>query len=101
MMLAALLLASGFIGVTAASASAGVQATIDVQKACQIKGYLGASFWNTGPYGWYCYSFSIPPTTMYTAAVDMQNYCTRYWPGSRAIIVNWNLYGWKCDGVRV
>ncbi len=83
---------------TSASASVQILYSINVVRACQEQGHLGASFWNTTPYGWYCYNFSpSPPFWEWAGGVDMQGYCNRHYPGTRAIIYYYNLYGWRCS----
>ena len=83
---------------TARSASVQILYPINVVRACEEQGHLGASFWNTTPYGWYCYNFSpSPPFWEWAGGVDMQGYCNRNYPGTSAIIYANNLYGWRCS----
>ena len=95
-----LLSVAGFFGLSAPSASAAIQYLYPTRpvQACQEQGHLGASFWNTTPYGWYCYDFSpAPPFWAWAGGVDFQRWCSRHYPGTRAIIYYNNLYGWRCS----
>jgi|ERR1035438_812336 hypothetical protein len=98
----------GYFGLPISSASASTSASkspsvqilysINVVQACEDQGHLGALAWNTTPYGWFCYNFSpAPPGWDYAGGVDMQGYCNRHYPGTRAIIYYNNLYGWRCS----
>lgn len=101
-----LILLLGYFSMPISSASASTSASTSVQilypinvvQACEEQGHLGASFWNTSPYGWYCYNFSpSPPFWEWAGGVDMQGYCSRTYPGSQAIIYYNDLYGWRCS----
>jgi hypothetical protein len=102
----ALMLGYSSLPMSSASASASTAASswvqilypIDVVRACQEQGHLGALAWNTGPYGWFCYDPSTsPPFWNFAGGVDIQGYCNRHYPGTRAIIYYNNLYGWRCS----
>jgi hypothetical protein len=90
--------AGAAVGLTAAPASAATLYNISPTRACQLQGHFGASAWNTGPYGWYCYDLTTtPPFWAPAGGVDFQKYCSYFYPGSRAIIYTWDLYGWRCS----
>jgi hypothetical protein len=86
------------LGISAAPASAAVIYDTNPVQACQEQGHMGASFWNPGPYGWFCYD-PVPSPPFWTPAggVDFQGWCNRHVSGSRAIIYKNNLFGWKCS----
>ena len=93
-----LAVATAYLGLAMPSASASVLYPVNVVQACQEQGHLGASFWNYTPYGWYCYDFSpAPPFWAWAGGVDIQGWCNRHYPGTRAIIYYNNLYGWRCS----
>jgi len=106
----AFLVTTGCLGLSISSASAATSASssasasvqilypINVVAACEQQGHLGALAWNTTPYGWFCYNASTSkPFWDFAGGVDMQGYCNRDYPGSKAIIYNNNLYGWRCS----
>ncbi|HEY6736898.1 MAG TPA: hypothetical protein VI322_04250 [Candidatus Saccharimonadia bacterium] len=76
---------------SATSASAASQYRIDVPKACQEQGHSWAASYGTGPYNWYCVDFSVSipggVSLGYAGPVDMQGYCNRHYPGSRAVVL--------------
>jgi hypothetical protein len=98
--------------VNASSASASTYYSINVDRQCQDQyhGYFyrGVAYNRNNPFSWVCgyashsltigypwgasYTISITPV----GGVDMQAYCSRYYPGSRAILVNWTSTGWRC-----
>ena len=70
---------------------------INYVQACQEKGHLGASFWYWGPYAWYCYDYAFPVGIAYAGGMDIQAWCNRHYPGSRAIVWYNSPYGWRCN----
>ncbi len=85
------------VGLGAVPASASYIYSINVTQACQEQGHFANSFWNTGPYGWYCYDLALPSGVSPAGGVDMQGWCNRHYPGATAIIYQYNLYGWRCS----
>jgi hypothetical protein len=89
---------AGYVGLSTQSASAAVLYGVNMVQACEEHGHLGASFWNTTPYGWYCYDFSpAPPFWSWAGGVDIQGWCNRHYPGTHSFIYQNNLYGWRCS----
>jgi hypothetical protein len=101
---AAILCTSGAFGaISTAPASATVYAYYNTNpgQACREQGHVGASVWNNTPYGWYCYDLSfgiVPPSASFKPAggIDFQGWCSRHYPRSVAMIVAYNLNGWRC-----
>jgi hypothetical protein len=105
-LVAALLTLLG-LSLTAPSASAATtDYGVSMNQACKYT-YNNPSlfadygnYWN--PFSWYCVSWSLtvslPPSWTYTpvGGVDVQKYCSITYPGSRAVVVAWNAYGWRC-----
>jgi hypothetical protein len=108
----ALLLATGAAvigGVSVATvvpASAVTDYGISMTQACRYT-WGGPQYWADfnnpfNPYSWVCrqnsYTVGFPPSVTVTTVggVDVQKYCTITYPGSRAVIVSWNAYGWRC-----
>lgn len=94
----------------AGSASAATDYKINVTQACRYT-YNNYSAWadyvNYGnPFSWVCrvnsYSASVPAgvgvTVTTLGGVDMQKYCNVAHRGTKAVIVTWNAFGWKCRG---
>jgi hypothetical protein len=92
---------------TVPSASAATTYGVNMSQACKYT-YNNPSlyadygnYWN--PFSWYCVSWSVtlsvPPSYTYTpvGGVDVQKYCSITYPGSRAVIVTWNVSGWRCQ----
>jgi hypothetical protein len=91
----------------AAPASAATNYGINVNTACHYT-YNGPQYWAdftwpTNPFSWVCrvntYTVGAPPSaTVATAGgVDFQKYCNITYPRSRAVIVYWNVWGWRCQ----
>lgn len=68
---------------------------------CNQQGHWGASTWNPfDAYASYCYDlgFGLPASLGFTPAgdLDVQGYCNAKYPGSKAVVVENNTFGWKC-----
>jgi hypothetical protein len=94
-------------GLSVAPASAATNYGINANVACHYT-YNGPQYWAdftwpTNPFSWVCrynsYTVSAPPSATITTAggVDFQKYCNITYPRSRAVIVSWNVYGWRCQ----
>jgi hypothetical protein len=99
--LGALLAAGAGLSAASSSAQAGVIASVDMQAAChtQYPTAWGASFWNTGPYGWYCYNYnSWSPFPNDLGGIDINRACRDQYQGwnLHAKLVANNLFGWRC-----
>lgn len=94
--------------VTASPASAATDYGINMNVACHYT-YNGpqysADFYNfADPFSWNCrttsWSAGVPSgvsvTNSSVGGVDIQKYCGLTYRGSRAVIVYWNAWGWRC-----
>lgn len=68
---------------------------------CNHQGHFGASTTNPwSAYSSYCYDlgFGLPASVGFTPAgsLDVQGYCSWKYPGSQAVVVDNNMFGWKC-----
>ena len=99
--LGALLAAGATLGAASSPAKAGVIASVNMSAACrtQYPTAWGASFWNTGPYGWYCYNYTSYPFPNDLGGIDVNRACHDQYPGwnLHAVLVANNLYGWRCE----
>jgi hypothetical protein len=96
------LLAAGGLSAASSPAKAGGIASVDMQAAChaQYPTAWGASFWNTGPYGWYCYNYnSWSPWPNDLGGIDVNRACHDQYPGwnLHAVLVANNIFGWRCE----
>ncbi len=94
--------------VTAGPASASTDYGISMVQACRYT-YNNPTAYAlfvqaSNPFSWYCVEPSsvmigLPPsvTVVNLGGVDVQKYCSITYPGSRAVIVAWNAYGWRCQ----
>ncbi|MER6284445.1 hypothetical protein [Streptomyces sviceus] len=102
------LMVGGALGISLATAGPAAAADygISVNQACKYT-YNTPSTWADSinladPFAWVCrmntYTATLPPAVQVVSlgGVDMQKYCSITYPGSRAVIVSWNAYGWKC-----
>ena len=91
---------------TASPAAAATDYGVSMNQACRYT-YGGSQYWADfnnwfSPFSWVCrqnsYTFSIPPAVTVTTVggVDVQKYCSITYPGSRAVVVAWNAFGWRC-----
>ncbi|OMG30713.1 hypothetical protein [Actinomyces naeslundii] len=97
---AAALAVAGIIGASP-SASASGEWPVDIDEACRLQGHTGAYNFVDEPYNWTCYdmSYTFPFSVTFGSAgsVDIQGYCNRLHPGSRAEVTNAALAeGWSC-----
>jgi hypothetical protein len=68
---------------------------------CNQQGHFGASTLNPfDAYASYCYDlgFGLPVGVGFTPAgpLDVQGYCNAKYPGSKAVVVENNTFGWRC-----
>jgi hypothetical protein len=98
---AAFALVMASMGILASAAQASTDHSVNIVQACNEQhGYAnGYSGWG-GPYGIVClvWSFSIPwgLTATPVGGLNIQAYCTRHYPGSRAVLTWWSPNGWVC-----
>lgn len=92
-------------GLTAGQASA-ADYGVDMNQACRYT-YNNPAAWADfmnpfDAHSWVCEiasaTIGIPPsvTISVLGGVDVQKYCTITRPGSRAVVVAQNAYGWRC-----
>jgi hypothetical protein len=107
----AALIAGAAVAVPVATAGPAAAATdygINMTQACRYT-YNGSQYWADfnnyySPFSWICwqntYTVGFPSGVSVTVSpvggVDVQKYCTITYPGSRAVVVAWNAYGWRC-----
>lgn len=93
----------GALGVSAAPAMA-ADYNVDEQRACQMQ-YGGPQYYPVnkfrGAYGWMCYynTYGVPLAVTVTpvGGLNMQAYCSKVYPGSRALVPNWwQPAQWAC-----
>jgi hypothetical protein len=99
-------LSVGTLGLTAGTASAAVTYAVNPNTVCseQYSGATGASFWSWSPYALYCYqagvSFPWGATITPLGGLDVQAFCSRWYPGSRAVVGpgwRWPPNAWACE----
>lgn len=93
------------LGLTMADTATAAATDYDVNftQACKWQ-YGGPQYYAAnafgGPYGWTCYynTYSLPLSVTFTPAggLDLNAYCTRAYPGSRAVLAYYHPFGWRC-----
>jgi hypothetical protein len=85
------------------TASASTDYGMNMDVACHYTyggSQYGAAFYSpTNPFSWVCRHISFNTGSfgmIVDGGVDMQKYCSITYPGSRAVIVSWNVWGWRC-----
>lgn len=88
-----------FVPRTASAADYG----LDFNGACRSQ-YDGPQYYAVdiygGAYGWTCYyntyGFPLALTMTSVGGLDLQRYCSRVHPGSRAVLRFWHPLSWTC-----
>jgi len=75
--------------------------TLDTQvmpvAVCNLQGHFGASTYNPfSAFANYCYDISFPLGFTVVGGLDVQGYCNAKHPGSKAVVVAQNPFGWVC-----
>lgn len=96
----AVLAMGGFVLSSPANAADG-EWPADIEEACRLQGHSGVYNFFGEPYTWTCYdmSYTFPFGVSFGSAgsVDIQGYCNRFYPGSKAEVTNAALAeGWSC-----
>ena len=93
--------------VVAPPADAAVYYHVNMSQACKDTyndSGSWAAFWNPwNPYSWYCSHLEgpYPPVYRWQGGVDIQKYCNKHYPGSKATVAPkwfdyWPIYRWAC-----
>ncbi len=67
-------------------------------EVCMHQGHFAATTvtpWD--PYSLICYDLSFPAGVTLYGSLDIQGYCSFKYPGSKAVLAEHNIFGWRCE----